>query len=34
MLIWGFTGGIIDRILHHSGYERKWDQEKIIELTP
>jgi len=34
MLIWGFTGGIIDRILHHSGYEREWDQEKIIELTP
>ena len=34
MLIWGFTAGIIDRILHHSGYEREWDQEKIIELTP
>ena len=34
MLIWGFTAGIIDRILFHSGYEREWDQEKIIELTP
>lgn len=34
MLIWGFTAGIIDRILHHSGYEREWDHEKIIELTP
>ena len=34
MLIWGLTAGIIDRILFHSGYEREWDQEKIIELTP
>ena len=34
MLIWGFTAGIIDRILFHSGYEREWDHEKIIELTP
>ena len=34
MLIWGFTAGIIDRILHHSGYEREWDHEKIIELSP
>ena len=34
MLIWGFTAGIIDRILFHIGYEREWDHEKIIELTP
>ena len=34
MLIWGFTAGIIDRILFHSGYEREWDHEKIIELIP
>ena len=34
MLIWGFTAGIIDRILFHSGYEREWDHEKIIQLTP
>lgn len=34
MLIWGFTAGIIDRILFHSGYEREWDHEKIIELAP
>ena len=34
MLIWGFTAGIIDRILFHSGYEREWDHEKIVELTP
>ena len=34
MLIWGFTAGIIDRILHHSGYERECDHEKIIELSP
>jgi 8-oxo-dGTP pyrophosphatase MutT (NUDIX family) len=34
MLIWGFTAGIIDRILFHSGYEREWDHEKIIELRP
>lgn len=29
MLIWGFTAGIIDRILFHSGYEREWDHEKL-----
>ena len=34
MLIWGFTAGIIDRILFHSGYECEWDHEKIVELTP
>lgn len=34
MQIWGFTAGILDRILFHTGYERKWDQEKIVDLRP
>jgi 8-oxo-dGTP pyrophosphatase MutT (NUDIX family) len=34
MRIWGFTGGILDRLLHHTGYERPWDQERTVELAP
>ena len=34
MRIWGFTGGILDRILHHSGFEREWNQERTVELEP
>lgn len=32
--IWGFTGGILDRLLHHTGYERPWNQERTVELEP
>ncbi len=34
MRIWGFTGGILDRLLHHAGFEREWDQERTVELEP
>lgn len=34
MRIWGFTGGILDRLLHHTGFEREWDQERTVELEP
>lgn len=34
MRIWGFTGGILDRLLHHSGYERPWNQDQSVELAP
>ena len=26
-LVWGFTAGVIDRILHFAGWERPWDRE-------
>lgn len=34
MRIWGFTGGILDRLLHHTGFEREWNQESTVELEP
>ncbi|GGP00557.1 NUDIX hydrolase [Wenjunlia tyrosinilytica] len=32
-LVWGFTAGIIDRILHFSGLEREWDRGRDILLS-
>ena len=32
MRIWGFTGGILDRLLHHTGFEQEWNQERTVEL--
>lgn len=34
MRIWGFTGGILDRLLHHAGFEREWNRERTVELEP
>ncbi|MEU6056947.1 CoA pyrophosphatase [Streptomyces sp. NPDC047097] len=31
-LVWGFTAGVIDRILHFAGWERPWDREKSVPL--
>ncbi|HET9381222.1 MAG TPA: CoA pyrophosphatase [Streptomyces sp.] len=31
-LVWGFTAGIIDRLLHYAGWERPWDAEKHVPL--
>ncbi|WP_217166737.1 CoA pyrophosphatase [Streptomyces sp. AC512_CC834] len=31
-LVWGFTAGIIDRLLHFAGWERPWDREKHVPL--
>jgi hypothetical protein len=30
--IWGFTGGILDRLLALTGWEVEWDQERIYPL--
>jgi 8-oxo-dGTP pyrophosphatase MutT (NUDIX family) len=32
VLVWGFTAGLIDRILHFSGWERPWDRGKEVFL--
>ncbi|GAA5003867.1 CoA pyrophosphatase [Kitasatospora paranensis] len=32
-LVWGFTAGVIDRVLHHSGLERPWDTERTLALS-
>jgi 8-oxo-dGTP pyrophosphatase MutT (NUDIX family) len=31
-LVWGFTAGIIDRILHYAGWEQPWDRDKQVPL--
>ncbi|MBL1067830.1 CoA pyrophosphatase [Streptomyces sp. 7-21] len=31
-LVWGFTAGVIDRILHYAGWERPWDVDREIPL--
>lgn len=31
-LVWGFTAGVIDRILHHAGWEHPWDRGKQVPL--
>ncbi|GAA2259012.1 CoA pyrophosphatase [Streptomyces amakusaensis] len=31
-LVWGFTAGLIDRILHHAGWERPWDRNRKLPL--
>lgn len=31
-LVWGFTAGVIDRILHFAGWERPWDRAKQVPL--
>ncbi|MET9291663.1 CoA pyrophosphatase [Streptomyces sp. NPDC003077] len=31
-LVWGFTGGLIDRILHFTGWERPWDRSRQVPL--
>ncbi|MFB9366940.1 NUDIX hydrolase [Kitasatospora sp. NPDC001664] len=31
-LVWGFTAGVIDRVLHYSGLEREWDASRTLSL--
>ncbi|MEV6103110.1 CoA pyrophosphatase [Streptomyces sp. NPDC051940] len=31
-LVWGFTAGVIDRILHHCGWEERWDTSRQVPL--
>ena len=32
LLVWGFTGGLLDRLIHLGGWERPWDQSRIVPL--
>ena len=32
MLIWGFTAGLVDRLLALGGWERPWDATAVREL--
>ncbi|MYY08848.1 NUDIX domain-containing protein [Streptomyces sp. SID4919] len=31
-LVWGFTAGVIDRLLHYAGWERPWDRSRQVPL--
>ncbi|OEU90824.1 NUDIX hydrolase [Streptomyces abyssalis] len=31
-LVWGFTAGVIDRLLHYAGWERPWDRERRVSI--
>ncbi|WP_371101860.1 CoA pyrophosphatase [Streptomyces sp. PU_AKi4] len=31
-LVWGFTAGVIDRLLHFAGWERPWDRDRRVPL--
>ncbi|GAA3066031.1 CoA pyrophosphatase [Streptomyces roseofulvus] len=31
-LVWGFTAGVIDRLLHFAGWERPWDTARKVPL--
>ena len=32
MLVWGFTGGLLDRLLAISGWEVPWDRDRVEPL--
>ena len=32
LFIWGFTGLVLDRILHLTGWERPWQPAEVVEL--
>ncbi|MCU1691314.1 MAG: hypothetical protein JWM64_405 [Frankiales bacterium] len=34
LLVWGFTAGVIDRLLHFGGWEQPWDRSRQRELDP
>jgi 8-oxo-dGTP pyrophosphatase MutT (NUDIX family) len=34
LLIWGFTAGLLDRLLRLGGWERPWDSSSPVDLPP
>ncbi len=34
LLVWGFTAGVLDRVLAGSGFELPWDRSRIEDLPP
>lgn len=34
MLVWGFTAGLLNRVLQVGGWERSWDESRIEDLPP
>ncbi|WP_431879629.1 NUDIX hydrolase [Micromonospora marina] len=34
MLVWGFTAGVIDRVLEMGGWSRPWPHSRVVDLPP
>jgi 8-oxo-dGTP pyrophosphatase MutT (NUDIX family) len=34
MVVWGFTAGLLDRMLWLAGWERAWDRDRVEDLPP
>lgn len=34
MLVWGFTGGLLDRLLDAIGWTQPWDHSRVLPLDP
>jgi len=32
LVIWGFTGGLLDRIIALAGWEQPWDQSNVVDV--
>jgi 8-oxo-dGTP pyrophosphatase MutT (NUDIX family) len=32
LLVWGFTGGLLDRLIHLGGWEQPWDRSRLLPL--
>lgn len=33
LLVWGFTGGLLDRMLRLAGWEQPWDRDQVRDLS-
>lgn len=34
MLVWGFTAGLLDRLIALAGWEQPWRSERVLQLPP
>ncbi|GGM05408.1 NUDIX hydrolase [Nakamurella endophytica] len=34
LIVWGFTGGLVDAVLRAGGWHRPWDRGRFLELPP
>jgi 8-oxo-dGTP pyrophosphatase MutT (NUDIX family) len=34
LLVWGFTAGLLDRLLRLAGWERPWDATRVVDPPP
>lgn len=33
LLVWGFTAGLLDRLLHLAGWEQEWDRDQVRDVV-